>query len=87
VLSSPREGFDLFLEAVSFLENHLSSGSGQFFGGSQPNFVDFGIFPYLEKVSKAIGSKRLKTTLLKHACSSGQVATGITQLLSHVFRW
>nr|CAB3251241.1 glutathione S-transferase omega-1 [Phallusia mammillata] len=50
ILTSPREGFDLLLESMSFLENHLTTSSGRFFGGEQPNFVDYGIYPYLDKV-------------------------------------
>nr|CAB3251240.1 glutathione S-transferase omega-1 [Phallusia mammillata] len=52
ILTSPREGFDLLLESMSFLENHLTTSSGRFFGGEQPNFVDYGIYPYLDKIGK-----------------------------------
>ena len=51
ILKSPREGLDLFIEALAFLENDLIFSGGRYFGGEQPNVVDYGIFPYLDKVS------------------------------------
>jgi len=51
--SSPREGHDLFLESLSLLENQLAK-EGKFFGGKTPNFLDFGVFPYIEKIGKWI---------------------------------
>jgi len=50
VLQNPREGMDLFIEALSVLENQLIYSGGRFFGGSQPSIVDYGMFPYLDKV-------------------------------------
>ena len=41
---------DLFIETLSVLENHLIYSGGRYFGGSQPNVVDYGLFPYLDKV-------------------------------------
>lgn len=52
LLASPREGHDLFLESLAFLENELVRGGGKFLAGSAPNFLDFGVFPYLDKIGK-----------------------------------
>ncbi|XP_076822513.1 pyrimidodiazepine synthase-like [Clavelina lepadiformis] len=54
ILSSPREGLDLFIEALSFIENELISSCGKYFGGSHPGVVDYGLFPYLDKIGKWI---------------------------------
>lgn len=52
VLQSPREGMDLFIETLSVLENQLVFSGGRFFGGNQPSVVDYGLFPYFEKVGR-----------------------------------
>ncbi|XP_078489589.1 glutathione S-transferase omega-1 [Ciona intestinalis] len=52
VLDSPREGLDLFIEASSFLENELVTAGGPYFGGREPSFADYGLFPYFDKVGK-----------------------------------
>jgi len=56
VHNNPREGHDLFLESLSSIENRLNENRGplNLFGGSEPNFLDFGIFPYMDKVGKWI---------------------------------
>lgn len=43
-----REGLDLFIEAIAHLENSLLP---PYFGGSSPNLVDYGLFPWFNKVS------------------------------------
>lgn len=45
---------DLFIEALSYLENELISAGNLYFGGQQPSVVDYGLFPYLDKVNDKI---------------------------------
>ncbi|XP_039248137.1 glutathione S-transferase omega-1-like [Styela clava] len=45
---NPREGLDLFFEALSYLENRLTSGP--YFGGKSPDILDYGLFPWIEKI-------------------------------------
>jgi len=48
--SNPREGYDLLIESLAYLENVFAKCVGSYFGGSQPNIVDFGLFPYIDKI-------------------------------------
>lgn len=48
--SNPREGYDLLVESLAHLENVFARSAGSYFGGAQPNIVDFGLFPYIDKI-------------------------------------
>lgn len=50
--SNPREGLDLFIESLSLIENLLVSCRTPYFSGSEPLFLDFGIFPIIDKIGK-----------------------------------
>lgn len=47
---NPREGLDLFFEAISYLENTLDESPGSFFGGKEPGAIDYGLYPWIEKI-------------------------------------
>lgn len=63
---NPREGLDLFFEGLAYFENQLILSPGPYFGGKTPNMLDYGLYPWLEKIGSWIPD------INKHECVSLQ---------------